>query len=530
MKLRILILLVLQFSFISCARNVRERNESDKNCVVIKGRVEGDAKKFKNIKINFGHLFMVNPKINAIDTMLSISKGGDFYFKSAPIDRPTRINIIPSAADMHPGNANYTNSLRNYLVEPGDSIFININLNNDLLVWEFSGKGAAKFEVKWEFQVFYHTSKKTFLNKQEPVNSWVEYYQNLFRTGDSLTSCFQHRLNRYRDRLSPQTFEVVQADFTGKLNFFYKNFWFVRNSYLTPENLMILRKLYASISTEAMSNETMAQSMEMVNYLIYYEIMGALLDNPKDEDLYFQNIFNRKYAEICNLLQTHYDGPLREMLIMNYLLNNFTGDTTGWNNCAINSVSFIQSEPLKSIFEKLNNHQIKGSKGYDFSLPDAQGVYVDLHDFKGKVVYLEIWFTGCSGCIALTKEIKEKLYPRFRNNKEIVFVTVCVDKDKQKWLHSLATERYSSPDFVNLYTEGSGLKHPFANYYNVAAAPTTMVFDKQGNIFSSRPPKHGKMDALEELLMEAINFEPLKADSSNSESDDLHIRQPDNQR
>lgn len=50
-----------------------------------------------------------------------------------------------------------------------------------------------------------------------------------------------------------------------------------------------------------------------------------------------------------------------------------------------------------------------GALVYNFSYEDAQGNEVQLSDFKGKWVWIDIWFTGCGACQYVAKG---KIRPR----------------------------------------------------------------------------------------------------------------------
>jgi peroxiredoxin len=121
---------------------------------------------------------------------------------------------------------------------------------------------------------------------------------------------------------------------------------------------------------------------------------------------------------------------------------------------------------------------------YDFKLKNSKDKIVNLSDFKGKVVVMDFWFTGCINCMNFYKTSLSEAEQHYKNNPDVVFITICIDKEKNKWLASLEKERYTSKTSQNLYTEGFGDKHPVIKQYNITAYPQPLVIGKRGELLS----------------------------------------------
>ena len=79
-------------------------------------------------------------------------------------------------------------------------------------------------------------------------------------------------------------------------------------------------------------------------------------------------------------------------------------------------------------FEKLPK---PGEAAIDFSYPDRNGNEYALTDFKGKLVYVDVWATWCGPCV---REIPHLLnLERDYHDKDIVFLSVSVDDNKEAW-------------------------------------------------------------------------------------------------
>lgn len=108
---------------------------------------------------------------------------------------------------------------------------------------------------------------------------------------------------------------------------------------------------------------------------------------------------------------------------------------------------------------------------------------------KGKVVILDFWFTGCGGCAYLNKQMTP-VYEYYKNNPEIVFVTIAIDKDMEMWKKiGLGSGLYTHEGSVNLYTNGLGREHPIIDYYGITGFPTMIIIDKEGRVITRNPPR-----------------------------------------
>jgi len=128
--------------------------------------------------------------------------------------------------------------------------------------------------------------------------------------------------------------------------------------------------------------------------------------------------------------------------------------------------------------------QGQSQKAADFKLTDTNGKIVWLTDFRGKVVVLDFWFTGCINCMNFYRTSLSDAERHYNHNPQVVFVSVCIDKERDKWRKSLEKGKYTSATSVNLYTDGLGDQHPVIKQYNVGTYPQPIVIEKNGNIIS----------------------------------------------
>lgn len=112
-------------------------------------------------------------------------------------------------------------------------------------------------------------------------------------------------------------------------------------------------------------------------------------------------------------------------------------------------------------------------------LSDTAGRLVNLHDFRGKVVVVDFWFTGCGGCAGFYSRVFSPLKAHFKSNDGVVFVSVSTDTSHATWRHSIESNIYTSDDALNLNT-GGRLPHPVVDFYQLYAYPSLLVIAKDG--------------------------------------------------
>lgn len=71
----------------------------------------------------------------------------------------------------------------------------------------------------------------------------------------------------------------------------------------------------------------------------------------------------------------------------------------------------------------------------NYTFLDKDDEEVNLYDFKGKILYIDLWATWCEPCLA-ERPYFEKLIKYFENEKdEIAFIGISLDKEfeREKW-------------------------------------------------------------------------------------------------
>jgi len=116
--------------------------------------------------------------------------------------------------------------------------------------------------------------------------------------------------------------------------------------------------------------------------------------------------------------------------------------------------------------------QIEGTLAPNFTLPDLNGINHTLSNYKGKVVFLNIWATWCKPCKDEMPSM-EKLYQKFKD-KDFAMLAVSIDKDGKKSVEPFMNE-YKLTFPAILDPEGITSK-----LYKTTGVPETFIIGKNG--------------------------------------------------
>ncbi len=109
---------------------------------------------------------------------------------------------------------------------------------------------------------------------------------------------------------------------------------------------------------------------------------------------------------------------------------------------------------------------------YRLRLINAEGENVSMEEFRGKVIFLNLWATWCPPCIAEMPGINQ-LFNAVQG-EDVVFLMLSVDDDFEKAKNFVEKKGY---DF-EIYT----LAGAIPSMYNSQSIPATFVIDAKGEL------------------------------------------------
>ncbi|GGH11914.1 TlpA family protein disulfide reductase [Sphingobacterium alkalisoli] len=140
---------------------------------------------------------------------------------------------------------------------------------------------------------------------------------------------------------------------------------------------------------------------------------------------------------------------------------------------------------IKSYLEDIKKRRYSNADVYPFRLEDVNGNIYTPESFRGKKIILDFWFDGCTGCALLHKELV-KIEQQI-NDPSIMFISVNVDVNRERWHRGMASGKYTSEGGVNLRVIDP--QPNMVSYYGFIAFPQVLVVDTQGKLVSYDPPR-----------------------------------------
>lgn len=110
---------------------------------------------------------------------------------------------------------------------------------------------------------------------------------------------------------------------------------------------------------------------------------------------------------------------------------------------------------------------------FNLPLTTSGGKQLSLQQFKGKVLFINIWASWCPPCIAEMPTI-ETLYSKVSDREDIAFLLISVDEDQHKATTFMKGKELPMP----YYFPASGLPESFKSPY----IPATYVISRNGQI------------------------------------------------
>lgn len=159
----------------------------------------------------------------------------------------------------------------------------------------------------------------------------------------------------------------------------------------------------------------------------------------------------------------------------------------------------VQDANLRKYLKDRYEHKkslTRGDKAPSFYLKNANNEYISLKSFKGNVVYISFWFTGCKPCL---KEFpkENQLVESFKFEK-VKIISICMNSNEENWKQVLAKYQLKT---VNLFANknwGRILK----DGYDINSYPHYVLIDEEGKIIENKcnRPSQGIEQTIIEIL------------------------------
>jgi len=137
---------------------------------------------------------------------------------------------------------------------------------------------------------------------------------------------------------------------------------------------------------------------------------------------------------------------------------------------------------------------LAGKPAFGFSYPDSAGTEFSLEDFRGKVVYIDVWATWCGPCKQELPHLKKLV--RAVDEEQVAIISISVDTDRDAWINDLNTHQFS---WMQLYADGWS---QITKDYLISGIPRFILIDQEGNIAdaNAKRPSGEILKDIEKLL------------------------------
>lgn len=154
----------------------------------------------------------------------------------------------------------------------------------------------------------------------------------------------------------------------------------------------------------------------------------------------------------------------------------------------------------QALIEKINilTNFNDGDDARNFFFTDRNNQQFSLNQFKGKVVFIDIWATWCGPCL---KEIPflEELRKLYKEDSSIIFISLSIDENRELWKNALLKRNLTGYQFI---INRAGLRE-----YNVISVPRVIIIDKDFTVaamYGPSPSSQSISDFLNSLLTKEL--------------------------
>ncbi|MBC6365760.1 TlpA disulfide reductase family protein [Algoriphagus sp. AK58] len=175
-------------------------------------------------------------------------------------------------------------------------------------------------------------------------------------------------------------------------------------------------------------------------------------------------------------------GPLRDQVNALYLIREYK-ELANPADLFQRAMALTASPLIGTYLSDLYRSNLNGRPFANLPLTDRSGTPVYPESWKGKVVLVDFWLSGCGACLSFAHDRFFPLLSEFGDHPDLLFVTVSGDVKQETWLNSLKSGNYTHPESINLFSGGP--EHPLLKLYQIRAFPAQILIDTEGKILQT---------------------------------------------
>ena len=408
------------------------------------------------------------------------------YFASSEIDSDGKFEMKFTVKRSMPVEINYGNNKMELFVFPGAILQINGNAKKfeESLTFDGIGKEFNTFLVK-------------HYTKFESPKAIAKLEENIRKlTTDDFV--------KFNDKRKKEQTDMLNSFFKGSVPSTFKKYMLINieydwaNNFLKFFNYALQRNIPVDTSRYAFLKEIQIENTKAFTSSKYLDFLNSYTNNLYYKDCAEKNrigleIDSSKYFYEQYKIRLVYfsNEKIKELLLAKIIADAIEADNLEKISHHIDRMlrNYRKVSKNKKFFKVLLkkyrtvNKLAPGNPAPNFTYKDLNGNEVSLTDFKGKVIYIDVWASWCGICrkeIPILKKLEEKF-----NGKNVEFIYVSIDRVEKMWRKIISDNNLQG---INLFT-GDHFDSQIVNDYNIQSVPHYILIDQNGTVVENRTKK-----------------------------------------
>ena len=250
---------------------------------------------------------------------------------------------------------------------------------------------------------------------------------------------------------------------------------------------LVRARIHADMGSDEKAKADLLKSFEAVRMAGAAVVLGELAEKRKAVD----EAIDHYALAFAIALATNEDvdaKAIRKKLSQLYTGKN--GSETGLGDKLLKAYdAYVKEREERLAKLEVPNINEGANSALGFKLTKLDGSKLDLATLRGKVVVFNFWATWCGPCLT-EMPMFEKTIAKFKEDKDVVFLAVTTDEDRELVAPFLKQHKFNLPvayaDYLN-------------DFFSVSSIPTTIILDRKGEVAFRQAGYNPRTDFVSEL-------------------------------